>query len=203
MIEHGRKLPREYDHPFDSYILYPFSYIDKILYKLHVTPNMLTTASTLFGILCIYALYHSRFLEASIYCALYYMFDCYDGYFARKYNMITEFGDYYDHVKDLLFIIAFSIVFLMNSNVSKDFKYIILFIFIGLSVLSLKYFGCQEKYHKTPTATTKSLLKWCADTSELSVLRFFSPTTLMTLLIVVLLYLHINNKHIPCELNFN
>jgi len=30
-----------------------------------------------------------------------YMFDCWDGYYARKYNMESKFGDYYDHVSDM------------------------------------------------------------------------------------------------------
>ena len=30
-----------------------------------------------------------------------YFFDCMDGHFARKYNMVTEFGDMYDYITDL------------------------------------------------------------------------------------------------------
>ena len=36
-----------------------------------------------------------------------YYFDCIDGPMARKYNMVTVFGDYYDHGTD---IICFTLV---------------------------------------------------------------------------------------------
>jgi len=37
-----------------------------------------------------------------IFYLIQYNFDSVDGYHARRKNMITEFGDHYDHITDLI-----------------------------------------------------------------------------------------------------
>jgi phosphatidylglycerophosphate synthase len=53
-----------------------------------------------FGLLAVIFLYKNKPMLSVICYFISYFFDCCDGYYARKYNMCTKFGDFYDHVKD-------------------------------------------------------------------------------------------------------
>lgn len=45
-----RKIPRNYENPIDSILIDICDYIGPFLYKLHVTPNMITSISLILGI---------------------------------------------------------------------------------------------------------------------------------------------------------
>jgi phosphatidylglycerophosphate synthase len=57
-----------------------------------------------------------------------------DGYMARTYNMMSEFGDIYDHARDIIFLIL---------NVIYPNKKLVSLFVIGVA-LSLNSFACQE-----------------------------------------------------------
>jgi phosphatidylglycerophosphate synthase len=67
---------------------------------------------------------------------IYTILDYADGYMARMYNMMSEFGDIYDHARDIIF-------HLFILNVIYKNKYLVSLFVIGV-VLSLNSFGCQE-----------------------------------------------------------
>ena len=48
-----------------------------------------------------------------------YIFDCIDGFYARKYNMTTVFGDWYDHISDILInlIYIYDIIYLIINSI--------------------------------------------------------------------------------------
>ena len=71
--------------------------------KANFTPNIITGINIFFCILCIYHLYFNNYNLAVIYLLLAYLFDCLDGFYARKYKMETEFGDLLDHYTDYIF----------------------------------------------------------------------------------------------------
>lgn len=188
----ARKLPANYDNPIDDVILYPFERIDNQLYACGVTPNILTTVSVLFGGLAVYRLYQSRFLESAVYFFLYYVFDCYDGYFARKYNMVTDFGDKYDHYKDLIVVVLMSVLILTHPSISMPDKILVIVGAMFFGGLALYHFGCQEKYYNRPTETTKSLINMCKGDplTQMKSTRYFTSSTLVLFVSVFLVMIH-------------
>ncbi len=81
-------------------------YIYSIIYKWspYINPNLITTFNTLLITPIIYLLYHkiniNLFIMLNINRAL---LDIADGAIARKYNMCSDFGKYYDFISDMLY----------------------------------------------------------------------------------------------------
>ena len=67
-----------------------------------VTPNMITGLSLLLGISSGVSMYYDKYKLAALLNFLAYFFDCVDGHLARKFDMVTVFGDYFDHYSDLV-----------------------------------------------------------------------------------------------------
>ena len=135
------KLPNKYECPLDV-LLYKF--IDTHLDKYHeygITPNMVTTMSIASGILSAYFIFRGKFKIAALFLIIAYYFDCADGKLARKFNLQTTFGDYYDHFGDLFKLIII-IYALHKTNKTKlnSIKYFLIIIMI----LVLIQFGYQE-----------------------------------------------------------
>jgi hypothetical protein len=191
-----RKTPPDLTGPIDNIILIIISHIEFIFKTINFTPNILTTISFLFGLTSMYYFSHNRPISATTFYLLYYIFDCYDGYYARKYNMVTKFGDYYDHIKDviinlLLFYIAFTKCTLNTTCLTL--------IIIGIILLSytMSYIGCQEIYYNKPeSASIESCKKLCpgktkqqAATNLKNGLRYFSGGTTILYLTFLMNYL--------------
>jgi phosphatidylglycerophosphate synthase len=139
------KLADHHECPIDIWI---YKFIDTHLhvYKdLGLTPNMVTTLGFLFGLLTAYQILKGNFLIAAVLWIISYYFDNVDGKLARKYNMITKFGDLYDHVCDVL---KYSIVLLalIKSNTRKTTpkQWIYLGIIKILLFISFIHMGYQE-----------------------------------------------------------
>ncbi len=148
------KLPNEYDNIFDIYI-YKFIDAHMHIYKqLGLTPNMLTTLSLISGITSAYMIYNKKYKLAGILFFIAYYFDCVDGKFARKYNMVSKFGDYYDHVSDTIkFLLVMYLLYKDNTNRFKTFGVVI----ILLVVLCFYHLGCQQGlYNNNNNTNTKS-----------------------------------------------
>ncbi len=70
-----------------------------------------------------------------------YISDCLDGYVARKYNHATIFGDYYDHISDIIrHIFIFWSLYKINPGI---FFNVLPYIFIILIII-IMHFACQE-----------------------------------------------------------
>ena len=99
-----RKIPPKYDNPIDN-IFYDF--VDPtlpIFHNMNFTPNGITTLGLLFGLAACCSLYNKQFVPFAIMYLISYYLDFMDGAYARKYKMTSEFGDWYDHIKDLSLI---------------------------------------------------------------------------------------------------
>jgi phosphatidylglycerophosphate synthase len=115
------KLDDQYSSPADIYLC---RFIDSHLHVYHhlgFTPNMVTTLNLLFGLLAAYEIIKGNLKIAILYWTLAYYFDCVDGKLARKYEMVTTFGDYYDHASDIIKNIAVLFA-LFKSNKGKTTK---------------------------------------------------------------------------------
>ena len=155
------KIPDTYECPFDKYLLrFIDTHLD-VYYNIGFTPNMITTIGIFFGLLSMYNIFQANFRLASLLLLIAYYFDCVDGKLARKYNMQTKFGDYYDHFGDV-FKICIILYALYKTNTTK-FNDIQLILII-LAIMMIIHLGYQETiYDKSESPTlnfSKQIIKF-------------------------------------------
>ena len=154
------KLPDIYECPVDVWLL---RFIDTHLawyYHEGFTPNTVTTVSILVGMLSAFVIYHQQFALGAVLFILAYYLDCVDGKLARKYNMVTAFGDFYDHFGDVLKFILVSYALYHNNNKKMSpsqhtFKTII----IGLTCFLFLQIGYQETLYAAGDSSTLCMFK--------------------------------------------
>jgi phosphatidylglycerophosphate synthase len=144
-----RKIPRCLENPLDNIIIDACESFAQFYRKLGYTPNDITTLSLIFGILSILLLYKGYAVPAVICYGISYMYDCCDGYFARKYDMCTKFGDLYDHIKDWTVNIGYFVVLYQKYKHKLSTKQWLLAVafLVLLLFIQLIYFGAQERYY--------------------------------------------------------
>jgi len=186
---HGRKIDLKYESIIDRILLNINDYMNPIYKKLHFTPNILTTLSLVITLIGLYIYTKNYIILGAILYFIGYYFDCADGNFARKYNLQTQFGDYYDHGSDLFKIIILIYVF-YNLEIKVKTKQIIFSMFIILGILSNVHLGCQEHiYNKPEESSSLSLLKkLCYNPDYIVYTRFFGPGTSHFFIMIVLIF---------------
>ncbi len=132
---------------------------------------------------------------AAFFLIISYFFDCLDGHLARSYNMVTVFGDYYDHISDILKIF-FVLLTLYYINSQKFFR--IFPIFILISIMMLIHFGCQELYYGSDQNTTLKFTENLCPvndktnisqiTQALESTKYFGCGTLYATLVISIIY---------------
>ena len=134
-----------YECPIDIYI---FKLIDEQLetfYNLGFTPNMVTTLSIVFGLLAAYAIMQDQLGIAAFCWLIAYYLDCVDGKLARKYQMVSNFGDLYDHIGDLLkFISVIYALFYSKEEKTTDKQWFFIGIILFLGIVQVVHMGYQE-----------------------------------------------------------
>jgi phosphatidylglycerophosphate synthase len=185
-MEKGRKIPEKDENQIDNLIYkYIVEPISPILYSLHITPNMVTMMSFICGLLSVYYLYHKKYTLSAISYLFGYILDCVDGYLARKYDQITKFGDYFDHISDSVINIMIVYIFLCRK---KYYKIVIILIFLILTSIHL---SCQEKiYNKKENSDTLNLLNniyECKDVSNIKYTKYFGCGTYNLIVIIMIL----------------
>ena len=153
-IELGRKLPREYENPFDNFFIDIASSLNTLVFRpLNYTPNMITTMSLFLAVTSVVLFYKQWYIIAALFFTTAYILDCADGNFARTYNMETKFGDYYDHISDILKFILIAVAFAFH-QVPQVFKVTSFIIIIILYFLSMVHLGCQEAIYNPDDSNT-------------------------------------------------
>ena len=118
--------------------------MNPIFKSLKFTPNTLTTFSLLFDILSVYNLQIGNTKYASILWIISFIFDCFDGNYARKYKMYSKFGDLYDNYSDMVgYVLLFYIMYTLKPNKLKSYIPII----VILSIISFVHTGCIQKHY--------------------------------------------------------
>lgn len=95
-------------------------------FKLHTISNYLSFSRAFVAFPFAYYLFHNNILVAMIIAFYAFLSDYLDGYFARKYNEITEFGKIIDPIADKIFIGLTGIVLIMQNKISLIFALTIL-----------------------------------------------------------------------------
>jgi len=137
------KLSNSDECPIDIIFISMASAVAPLFHKLCITPNMVTAMSLLTGLAASYFLWYDQKCIAVLLFIISYFFDCLDGYMARKYNMETVFGDYFDHFSDVIKTIILLGVILYK--LPKNCKLIYFGLFCILMLLTFMHLGCQEK----------------------------------------------------------
>lgn len=133
------KIPATNDNSLDNFLIEISDITTPYSYNLGMNPNMITTLSNITCIITIILL-NANYYMAALFVLISYYFYYMDGHMARKYDILTVFGDYYDHVSDLLKIIAIlTTLYYMN----KDKFYKVIPIIILMGILMALHMGCQ------------------------------------------------------------
>lgn len=189
----GRKLTQEYENPIDNTMLMMADLLAPQFKKMNYTPNGITTLSLIFSAVAMYHLYNHELIPFTVYMLLAHFFDDMDGYYARRYKMVSEEGDKYDHFKDLLLVVA-SIYILYCRYDLMNFPVLIL-VFSVFAVLGLMFIGCQETLAESnDKSQTLSFTNFLSPKKEncnkyIKYLRYFGPGTLIVVFILGAWYL--------------
>ena len=190
-----RKIDEKYENPIDHIFLLISESLCPIFYSLNFNANGITTLSLIFGLISIYYLYTGKVIMFMISYIISYFFDCMDGHFARKYNQVTKFGDYYDHIADVIKMISvIYTLYYINSNIMT---YLIIPMIILLFFTSM-HMGCQEKYYNKNESYTLSITKMLCPNNKynlLNITRFFGCGSFMLFITIIIIYYGICNKY--------
>jgi len=152
-----RKIPKELENPFDNICIDIGDYLSTFFNKLNFTANGLTGVSLILGILSIKYYIEKKYLISGILYFISYMFDCFDGFYARKYNMVSDFGDAFDHFRDILIgCIIFWLIFKKYWKLGSWLRYLPFFAGIFFLIMEV-HIGCQEIYFNSSGAGSKFL----------------------------------------------
>ena len=143
-----RKLPYNLENPVDNFLVDFADMIDPFFKKLGFTPNKITTLSLITGILMNYFYFHNYYYSSAAMALSSYFFDCMDGNFARTYDMQTKFGDYYDHIKDVIVMLIFAGILLLYKDIPTKYKIFGMVVAIIMTFGVMMHVGCTEKYVK-------------------------------------------------------
>lgn len=186
----GRKIPASMENPLDNVLIWVCERLSPFFRSLGHTPNALTTYSLITGLGSVYSLWQGNLWTFAILWFVSYFFDCIDGYFARKYDMVTAFGDMYDHVKDtvvnaLLFVVALA---RYRSSVSVWH--------IGVVVASLAlmgmHLGCQERIYSArggEDSVLTHLTRMCPDPDWIYATRWVGTGTFQVVAVALVVHL--------------
>lgn len=186
-----RKIPSEYENPLDDILIRLSDRLCPVLKKMNFTPNGITTLSLMSGIFSVVFLLRGCITLFVIFYFLSYFFDCTDGHYARKYDMTTDFGDFYDHSKDLTIAVAILVV-VYHRNRTKKGVYAVIAIFIVFTLAGYAHLGCQEKYYGQDESGTLNLGKvLCPGNAEenMRYTRWFGMGTWVIITVMCVVYL--------------
>jgi len=181
----ARKVPENLENPIDNILIEIAGVFNPLFYKVGFSPNGITSLSLIFGILSCYFYYIKSYLLSSVTIFISYYFDIMDGNFARQYNMQTKFGDYYDHIKDVMVMSTISILILLNTDLSIKVKLIGMFIGGLLLYTSVTHLGCIEQYvikskdkSNVESSPTLSIFKKnCNNLNKIKSIRYLATGT--------------------------
>jgi len=195
----AKKIPDNLDDPIDVLMYKLCDKLSPFFKKTGHTPNMITTYSLITGLLSCYAIYKNNIALFIPLFIISYFFDCFDGFFARKYKMVSKFGDYYDHIKDASVYVILILV-LFYKYYSKITVINVLIMIILFALLS-SHMGCQQRYYKQNNKdvegeTLDFYQKMCRNQDDLKYTRFFGPgmMTIFVTLMVTFIWIKYNTK---------
>lgn len=191
----AHKIDASQENPIDYYLLLLCEKVAPAFKAMRFTPNQITVIGTIFGLLSAYFIYKNNPWAAIALLWISYFFDCLDGYYARRYDMCTKMGDYFDHIRDVLINVL--IVALLFKNLDNKHRLILSVILVLSVVLMSAHLGCQEKNsNKTECNDSLSFTKiLCPNKEAIRYTRFFGCGTYNLIILSSLIYYACKNKN--------
>lgn len=188
-----RKIPREFENPLDDILIDWADQMSVILRATNHSPNVITTYSFVSALAALWALALGNIGWFGVLWALQYFWDCVDGHYARKYKMVTQFGDVYDHITDIIGTVGLAFLVYTKYHPSPW-----IYVIIGiLAILLGIHTGCQQKVYNQQQSqnqqeeeTMDSFKNMCQDTSWIRWTRFFGFGTFQVAIVATVMYLH-------------
>ena len=140
----GEKLPPTQLGVVDNVIniaAYPCG--DTMHMRLGLNPNGITGIGAITGVAAIGCLWARNVVAFSIFLWVNYPLDNADGYVARKYGLVSSFGDAFDHGKDFLVAVGLAWVAFTRLHAAQYPRTLILMVLAIL--ISLANSGCQDR----------------------------------------------------------
>lgn len=185
-----RKIPAKFENPIDNVLLDAAEAVCPLLHATGHTPNVITAYSCVAGAYALLCLYRGDFAHFAVAWVASYFLDCVDGHYARKYSMVTVFGDYLDHISDALQA-GLAIVLILSY---KPPPLLVVLLVVNMC-LTLKHFGCQEKMYKksphydgVPANTIDGYERLCKRESDIAWTRLFGSGTMHFMIIAAVWY---------------
>ena len=190
-----RKIDSVYENPFDNIMIKISESASGSFKKADMTPNDITTLSNIAAFITILLLVNAKYEWAAFVYVISYFFDCFDGFYARKYNMTSPFGDSYDHYSDLIKHVAiFYTLYYINPT---KFNHVLPILVIAIFLCFVQV-GCQEMIYDKKESDSLSfmrslcLVKDTKDNDEirntLEKTRYFGCGTTVLLIVVIIIY---------------
>ncbi|MFH1618400.1 MAG: CDP-alcohol phosphatidyltransferase family protein [bacterium] len=164
------------DDAGDEYINRPLaSVMVGWLINTPVTPNQVTLASVVLGLISIWFMTYNTY-ALTVFGAVLLQFsivvDCVDGQLARAKNMTSEWGDIFDHTTDDAKIALITIAIAWNLVGAAGMLFTACLIFAALAMVLLatcgQYFYCMEYAAVRKGRTPRELLRHISGIREMS-----------------------------------
>lgn len=194
-----RKLPQKYEDIIDNIIYKLVPTMSNILDPL--TPNTITFISLIFGLISVNKIYNDYYYQAILFYMLSYLFDCIDGYHARRKKLVSKFGDYFDHISDILIFVLMAWVILKKIGNDRNIYLIISLTIINIMLMSV-HFTLQECYYGKESSKFLNIMNLKIKNPEKYLIysRYFGSGCFNIYIIMIILYLSID---VSIDLSFN
>lgn len=173
------KIPKKYQDPIDNVLYDLADFISPTLKNIGITPNMITTIGFSIGLIAAYLFYKDQYTVSSLLLLISIFFDSLDGHMARKYNLGSEFGKYYDMSTDI--IRTFTLYYIMY--LKNRIKFYKIFILSALFfIFSLSHLTCQQKELKEKHYVYDKIQFLCYSKKSMLITRYFGSVMFCFLL---------------------
>lgn len=189
------KIPSSRENPIDVANIWTANKLCPIFRAVKMTANDITTLSLIFGIISLVFLWKYNWLGFAITYYISYFFDCMDGHYARKYKLVSKFGDYYDHIKDIIVVIGLVIVLIIRYKIPRKVWIIFTVVMMIFTILMTAQLGCQEKLYphdESPMLNKSKILCPGDATKNIQVTKWFGCGTWTLVMIFAVFYLYRN-----------
>lgn len=185
----GRKIDKKYENFVDNIFVELTLKLNPFYKKLGITPNVLTFFSLVVTLIGEYYFYKDYYILAGILYLFGYYFDCADGNFARMYDMVTVFGDYFDHFSDIFKVILLIFLLYNKLGLTKNLLFIISIMLIFWFAFSV-HMGCQQLIYNKPgeSPTLSKLEKLCPNKEIIKYTKFFGVGTFQLVVSLILIF---------------
>lgn len=191
------KINPVYENPIDNFIVFELCEpISNFLNSINITPNIITTFGVISSLIGAYFLYKYKIYPFIFFYLFAYFCDCLDGYMARKYNKQTKFGDYYDHITDIIQMGLIIIILIYRYNIF-EYKSISIVTLIIIIIFAITQ-GCQEKLMGNNTSEILGITKkMCPEKfkKNISLFKIFGSGTIILYVMFLSYYLWLKINH--------